>query len=290
MIRFLYHTAVGRGLLKILTLPAFSRMAGAFLDSPLSLPLIPFFIKKAGICPSDFYMEDLRCFNDCFSRRIHEGLRPVNAFENKLIAPCDGLAKAFPIREDTVLTVKECRYTVSSLLRNASLAARYEGGVCLVFRLCVEHYHRYCYIEHGKKSRNVFLPGILHTVRPAALESFPVFAENSREYTLIRTEHFGTILQMEVGAMLVGRICNYHQEKQVARGEEKGCFQYGGSTILVLLQKGYEKAIATEFFEAGRRGREIPVKLGEALDASESGYCFPASTPRVPNRYFFFLS
>ncbi len=37
--------------------------------------------------------------------------------------------------------------------------------------------------------------------------------------------------------MLVGRIVNHEQEAQVIRGAEKGMFQYGGSTIIVLIGK-----------------------------------------------------
>ena len=43
---------------------------------------------------------------------------------------------------------------------------------------------------------------------------------------------------MEVGALLVGKISNHKQSTVVTRGEEKGFFEYGGSTIVVLTQKG----------------------------------------------------
>ena len=263
-IQFLYHTRAGRLLLPLLTHRKVSQVCGAFLDSPLSKCLIPGFVRRAGIDLADFYCEDMRCFNDCFSRRIREGLRPVCADPDSLIAPCDGLLKAYPIERDTVLCVKEVPYTVTQLLRSAELAARYEGGTCLVFRLCVEHYHRYCYIETGEKGENVFLPGVLHTVRPAALRARPVFAENCREYTLIQTARFGTILQMEVGAMLVGRIVNLHGPGHVARGAEKGMFQYGGSSIVVLLEKGSPR-VNEAYFAAGREGGEVPVRLGQSL-------------------------
>ena len=42
-------------------------------------------------------------------------------------------------------------------------------------------------------------------------------------------------------AMLVGRICNYHGSRQVRRGEEKGRFEYGGSTIILLIEKGNDQ-------------------------------------------------
>ena len=260
----LYHTQAGRLLLPVLTSRRLSEAVGRFLDTPASGFLIPFFVKKNGIDLSEYHTDQMCSFNDCFSRRIREELRPVDLRPQVLISPCDGLLKAFRIRDGLVINVKEARYSIRSLLKNPRLAARYEGGTCLVFRLCVQHYHRYCYIESGKKSRNVYIPGILHTVRPTALENHPVFTQNCRSYTLIRTERFRTILQMEVGAMLVGRIINHHEEAQVTRGEEKGCFQYGGSTIIVLLQPG-TPPVAARYYEAALKGEEIPVRLGQAL-------------------------
>ena len=42
---------------------------------------------------------------------------------------------------------------------------------------------------------------------------------------------------MEVGALLVGKISNHTQSGFVMRGEEKGYFEFGGSTIVLLLEK-----------------------------------------------------
>lgn len=117
------------------------------------------------------------------------------------------------------------------------LAAEFDGGLCLVFRLCVDNYHRYHYFDDGSKGRNVFIPGRLHTVRPIALRNLPAFVENSREYTVMDTVNFGRAIQMEVGAMLVGKIANNHEEHEFKRGEEKGCFLYGGSTVILLLKR-----------------------------------------------------
>lgn len=84
-----------------------------------------------------------------------------------------------------------------------------------------------------KRSENIRISGILHTVNPIAVESVPVYHENTREYCLLKTERFGTLIQMEVGAMMVGRICNYHGPRYVKKGSEKGRFEFGGSTILL---------------------------------------------------------
>ena len=261
---FLYHTVPGRICLKFLTRPIVSKLAGCFLDTHLSKCLISPFVRKTGIRLQDYETKGIRSFNDFFIRRVRDGLRPVDFSPDHLIAPCDGLLRVYPIRNDLVMNIKEAPYTVSSLLRSHSLAAKYEGGLCLVFRLCVDHYHRYCYADSGSKSRNIHIKGLLHTVRPAALEALPVFTENSREFTLIRSRHFGTILQMEVGAMLVGKICNHHGKGTVRRGEEKGYFKYGGSTVILLIQKDLA-AIDPVYLAASAEGRETPVKLGQKI-------------------------
>ena len=268
MLTFLYHTAPGRALLKPLSSRTLSKVCGAVLDCGLSKPLIPGFIKKAGIDPEEYVMDGFTCFNDCFCRHIREGLRPVEQDPLKMIAPSDGLLSVWAIGEGTVLPVKQSEYSVARLLRDRKLAERYEGGLALVYRLCVNHYHRYGYVESGRKSVNRFIPGALHTVRPVALEARPVFVENCREYTCIKTKNFGVLTQMEVGAMLVGKIANHEQGRaEVIRGDEKGTFLYGGSTIIVLVEP-CKVRIDEEILEASRRGEESPVKYGQAVGKS----------------------
>ena len=155
---------------------------------------------------------------------------------------------------------------------NKELAKEYNGGYCLVYRLCVNHYHRYAYFESGVKSEDVVIPGIYHTVRPVALEAGPVFVENSRQYTVIDTQQFGKCVQMEVGAMLVGRIVNeVASSTDVIRGTEKGHFEYGGSTIIVLVPAN-KIDVRPDLKKASESGQEIAVKMGECV-----GYHIDAS-------------
>ena len=53
-LRFLYHTPVGRLLLKPLCARPVSRLCGRFLDSPLSKILIRPFVRRNGIRLEDF--------------------------------------------------------------------------------------------------------------------------------------------------------------------------------------------------------------------------------------------
>lgn len=263
-LRFLYKTIPGRGILKVLSARGLSEICGRYLDSPASKWLIEPFLKANDICLEDYLEEDYTCFNDCFCRQIKPELRPIDQDKSHLIAPCDGLLSVYPIEEGLVIPVKQSIYDLDALLRDKKLAKKYEQGVCFVFRLCVDHYHRYSYPVTGKKTRNRFIPGKLHTVRPIALNESPVFTENCRAYTQLRSKTFGDIVQMEVGAMLVGKIHNNHEKAYVIRGQEKGRFLYGGSTIILLVEGG-KVDVPAEFFRATMMEEEIEIKMGQCI-------------------------
>ncbi len=264
-LRFLYRTVVGRCILKIITARWISRFVGKILDSRISKLLISRFVKKNGIDLSEFHSDNFTCFNDCFTRKIKDGYREIDNSPTAFISPCDSLVTAYRIDEDLSLKIKGSEYKIEDLLGgDKSLAEVFSGGLALVFRLCVTHYHRYIYFDSGTKGDNVFIPGKLHTVRPIALESLPVFVRNCREYTVLETKNFGKAAQIEVGALLVGKIKNNHREHTFSRGEEKGMFLYGGSTIVVLLEKDRVNLV-NEIFTATENGHEVSVLMGEKL-------------------------
>ena len=233
-LRFLYHNAFGRFLLRPLISRPISKLAGAYLSSRLSKGLIKKFVKNNNIDLNEFYSDNFRCFNDCFCRKIKEGKRPL---EEGLIAPCDGLLSVYPIEDGLVLPIKQSQYSIAELLDDDVLAKEFDGGTVLVFRLCVNHYHRYSYFDDGVKGDNKFIKGRLHTVRPIALGQY---------------------------AMLVGKIANLHGSGPIKRGEEKGMFLYGGSTVVLLLQKD-AATLPDELYENTRLGLETPVRMGQQI-------------------------
>ncbi len=101
-------------------------------------------------------------------------------------------------------------------------------------------------------------------MQPVALERRRVFAENSREYTVLHTAHFGDVTQVEVGAMMVGRIVNNHGAHRFSRGEEKGRFEFGGSTIVLLVEKD-KVVFDEELYTNTENGFETAVKCGERI-------------------------
>lgn len=264
LLRFLYRTIPGRVILKRLVQSSFSEKIARFLSSGLSRPLIRPYIRRNHILMEGYEPVEYRSFNEFFvRRRTPEALR-VDRDENHLISPCDGLLTAHPITPDSRFHVKGSDYTLFDLLGDRFLANRYRGGYCLIFRLTPRHYHHYCYIDDGTKGDNYPIPGELHSVRPLCCECYPVYVRNSREYTVLETNHFGPVVQIEVGALLVGRICNDQQRGKITRGGEKGHFEFGGSTILLLLRPGAAK-LEAEILNRTARGQEWPVRLGQKI-------------------------
>lgn len=262
MIWFLYKTPAGRAALRALTRPAISRWVGAFLDSRLSGWLVPLFIRKYKLDMREYGQKKYRSFNDFFTRKRCEG--DVDITPDCLISPCDGYLRVYPVSEGRVYRIKHVEYHLDELLKSRKLAEKFAGGFCLVFRLTPQDYHRYCYACGGRAVQQKVIPGKLHCVRPVACASRPVFVENSREFTEIETERFGSVVQMEVGALLVGKIHNHSQEGPVIKGAEKGYFAFGGSTVLALVQKG-RLAVDENIWRDTKRGRETQVRLGQAV-------------------------
>lgn len=260
----LYGNALGRMLLKPLTAPVLSRLAGWFLSTKASCLLITPFVRRNGIDMSQFEEADYGSYNAFFSRKIRPEVRPVDPDPRHLISPCDSKLTVLPITREGRFTLKHTEYTVASLLKNQELAAAYEGGYGLIFRLTVDDYHRYCYAADGEKEDTVSIPGVLHTVNPIANDHFPIYKENSREYSILHSKEFGDILMMEVGALLVGKIVNHHGKARVLRGQEKGYFQFGGSTVVLLL-KANTVIPDEDILENSLAGIETVVRYGEKI-------------------------
>lgn len=264
LLALLYRTAPGRAALKILTDPLISRLAGAALEHPLSTVAIPPFVMKKHIRMEDYAQEKFRSFNEFFTRPVRPAARPIDRDPQALIAPCDAKLTVVPITEQTHFIVKDADYSLASFLGCKKLAKRFTGGQCLIFRLTPDDYHRYCYPDDCRPGRTRTIEGVLHTVNPVSAETVKVYHENTRTLTLLHTAHFGDMLQIEVGAMLVGKIVNHPHGEHVARGIEKGYFEFGGSTVVLVLAPGAAK-IDPQIIKNTENGAETLVKYGSRI-------------------------
>ena len=264
LFRFLYDCAAGRLLLGGVIRPWLSKLVGRFLDSRLSRIIIGPFIRKSGIDMSEYESGPFRSFNEFFRREILPGRRCFGTEEDTVSSPCDGKLQVFSVDDELRFEIKGISYTMRSLLRCDELAERFAGGTLMLLRLSVDDYHRYAYPVSGTESGRVHLGGVLHTVDPFAAERRPIYCENSREYSVIETESMGAVMMMEVGALMVGRIVNRHAVGEVHRGEEKGFFEFGASSILLCFEKGAVLPDA-DILKNTAAGAETLVKMGERI-------------------------
>jgi phosphatidylserine decarboxylase len=211
-------------------------------------------------------IESFNTFNEFFIRRLKASARPIDRDPASLISIADCRLSVYPIREDAVYPVKAGSFTIARLLCNEEIAAGYRGGSCLIFRLAPVDYHRFGYVDDCEQSPVEMVNGFYRSVHPLSLRKLKaVFTENRREYCVLRTANFGEVVHVDVGATGVGRIVQHHPGGgRFARGEEKGYFEFGGSTVILLLKSGVAK-MDDDIAEYSGRGIETIVRYGEKI-------------------------
>ena len=265
LLEVIYGHALTIMLLRPFLSPAVSDICGKFLSTRLSRRIIPSFVKKNHIDLGIYEKQEFDSYNAFFTRKIKAEQRPINEQKNILISPSDGKVTAYPITQKGRFWIKHTQYSAAQLLKDERLAERYMGGWIYVIRLTVDDYHRYCYVADGRKSRQRKIRGVLHTVNPVANDYYPIYKMNSREYCLLKTKELGTILLMEVGALMVGKINNHEEDSaQVKRGDEKGMFEFGGSTIVVMTEPGMAEP-DKDIIHNTKAQAETLVKMGEPI-------------------------
>ena len=257
---FLYNNPLGRLLLGIAVSPFVSNVYAWKNSRKSSAKKIPGFIKEHNIDMSDYEDREYKSFNDFFTRKIRYGKRPVDMAPEALISPADSKLLVYEIEKDTTLRIKGRTYTADEILADSENAGEFAGGYALVFRLTVDDYHRFCYPDRGCLISRRLIKGKLHTVSPVS-KDHKIYMENTRAVNLLKTENFGTVAYIEVGAMLIGRIVDNGTDV-FEKGQEKGYFEPGGSTVVILV-KNVE--IDKDIMEQSASGIETKVRYGERI-------------------------
>lgn len=249
-IKFLYTSVAGQQLGGVFTNKYFSKVYGAFQDMPSSHKKVRPFIEKFNI-PIDDYeagtrpaldpRDSYKTFNEFFIRRFKMGKRNFVSEPNRMAAFAEARYVGFDnINDKEVYPVKGSFLKAKDLVGNEQVAKMFEGGPLLIARLCPVDYHRYHYPDNGKVLDNFRIPGAYDSVNPFALKyKNQIFIKNERHVSILETENFGKLAYIEVGAICVGKIIQSHRwNKPFMRGEEKGYFLFGGSTVVLLGEKG----------------------------------------------------
>ena len=262
---FLYNNVIGRIIIKpVVSNDFLNKFIGWLLSKKISCFLIKPFIKKNNINMDDYEKKEYKSFNDFFIRKIKSDKRTIRKEKNIFIAPCDSKLTIYKINQSSVFSVKNSKYDVLSLIKDKTIADEYKNGYTLIFRLSPEDYHRYYFVDDGNIINNYRIKGKFHTVNPIVYDKFKVFKENNRECTIIDTSNFGKITYVEVGALLVGKIHNHNVSKKIKKGQEKGYFMFGGSTVILLLKNNVVK-FDSDLLKNSKNGYETVVKLGEKI-------------------------
>jgi len=268
LVRWLYGTATGQKTADwFLSRKWLSAAYGAYQGSSMSRHKVEPFINDFSIPMEEYEGAPFSSFNDFFIRKFRPGARQFVSDSGRMAAFAEARYFAYEaITDEQVFPVKGKWLSAAALMGDASKAAPFVGGPLLLARLCPVDYHRYHYPDNGRTLEHYPVRGLYHSVNPHALQyKGDIFATNERRVAILETENFGKLAYIEVGAMMVGKIVQTHPEDQpFNRGDEKGYFLFGGSTVIVLGEPG-RWTPDPDLIEQTRKHRETLVRLGDPV-------------------------
>jgi phosphatidylserine decarboxylase len=246
-----------------------SSVYGKMMDRNSSAKRIHPFIEDFDIDMSGVKEQEFNNFNDFFTRKLKDNARPVDTSFNVVVSPADGKMLAYADISKSDFVIKGFRFDVSSFLDNAVLAQKYRDGTLIIIRLAPVDYHRFHFPVSGNLTPNKKIEGDYYSVNPFALrKKAEIFCLNKREYTILSNPLFGDVIMAEVGATMVGSIVQTYNGSSVNKGEEKGYFKFGGSTVVLLFEKS-KISVDNDLLINTAKGYETAVKMGERIgDAS----------------------
>lgn len=221
-------------------LPFFSKFFGWWQRLPFTKKKIIPFIYKYEVDSSEFaHTPDLYCsFDAFFTRKLKENIRVL---AEGVIAPADGRYLFYQnISICDGFVVKGKKFSLEKLLGSSSLASQYAHGSMAIARLCPSDYHRFHFPIDCTPSVSQVINGPLFSVNPIAVkQNIHLLTENKRVITALETKEHGIVLFIEIGATNVGSIQQtFSPQKFYKKGEEKGFFSFGGSSIILLFEEG----------------------------------------------------
>ena len=264
---WLYNNPIGEATLATLVKRKFiSSYYGKMMDKPGSAKKIKPFVEEYDIDLSIAQKQEFGSFNDFFIRKLRKSARPVNNDSSVVVSPADGKLMAWNNISNSDFIIKGYHFDVFSFLQDSLLAQKYENGSLVVVRLAPNDYHRFHFSVSGTVSPVVEITGDYYSVNPIALyQMIEIFCLNIRQYVLITTSQFGDVVMAEVGATMVGSIVQTYKKGNMAvKGEEKGYFKFGGSTVVLLFEENKIR-IDNDLLANTEKGLEIYILMGEQI-------------------------
>ncbi len=237
------------------------------MNTRLSAKRIPAFVHEHNINLAECKISNIsefKSFNRFFYRQLKSSARPIG---EHLVSPADGKILAFQsISALSEFFIKGSEFTLESFLQHKELAQKYKNGAMAIVRLAPADYHRFHFPASGRVSGSVPIKGHYFSVSPLALKgSLKIFCENYREFCIQESGKYGDILISDVGATMVGSIIQtYTANAVVNKGDEKGYFAFGGSTLVLLFEEG-RITFDDDLILNTKKGLETFVRMGENI-------------------------
>ncbi len=262
-LRFAYETLLGRTLWPVLFgSRAISAFMGRRYDSPASKKDIAKLVSIPGCRAEEAEKPALeyRTFNEFFTRRLKPGARPVG---DGIVSPADGRMRLYLNADaDTPFPLKGAKRSLRYVFDLNAPAGRYDIAV---FRLAPVDYHRFHFPCDCITPDPVHvIPGKYHSVNPIALVRHPdIYAENERHILKCHAS-FGDFYLVDVGAFGVGTIIQTYSGDRHSKGDEKGIFKFGGSTVILIARSGAIK-FDDDLVRNSADGLETRILCGEKI-------------------------
>ena len=272
-LKFLYYNPFGELALNLVIKRKFlTWYYGKEMDKKSSVSKIKSLIESAGInmAESKKNIDEFNSFNEFFIRELKSGAREIDMNENTLVSPADGRIFVYEnLSEVSKFFLKGDQFTLQEFFKDDFLAEKYKDGVFMIIRLAPVDYHRYHFPADGFINKSRLIEGYYYSVSPHAIKkNFRIYCENKREYSTLKTEKFGDIIISEIAATMVGGIIqSYTPDTFIKKGDEKGYFYFGGSTVIMIFEKG-KVAVDKDLILNTQNGIETKVYMGEKIGVS----------------------
>lgn len=229
-----------------------TRIAGAFLRSPMSRHFISWYALHYQIATDEAEksLVEYRSLVEFFSRKLRPGVRTWTREAQAVLSPVDGVvSQVGTVCKGELLQIKGILYSVTGLLADPEAATRFEGGTFVTVYLSPRDYHRIHMPCSATVRRVTYIPGTFFPVNRIGAQYIPgIYTKNERVVTWF--ERDGQMCVMaKVGSLIVGSVqmaiaCPTRPPRlrtafytdcaiPAQQGDELAWFEFGSTIILI---------------------------------------------------------
>jgi len=270
LIKLLYCSIFTKPLLKLIVANKFmSVLYGKLMKTASSKKKIIKFAKnyEINMNESDKTISEFNSFNDFFIRKLKPDARLIDSDSNSIISPADGKVLIFEdIENSNIFNIKGDKFSVDNIMQNKDITDKFQNYSMVVVRLAPTDYHRFHFPCTCTAKETHEIAGYYYSVSPLALSSIPnIFCQNKRTICHAHNEQIGQFYIIEIGATMVGSVIQTYNPKEIVnKGDEKGYFEFGGSTVILLFKKDSIK-FDNDLILNTKEGIETKIKMGERI-------------------------